>query len=111
MWHQGRIATRGDRPQDLCIETLVDCGEAVITTEAILEAAKDVVSPVFQPQVVWRPDEVKSPWFAWSDAHVNVQSNQPSSGFPEDYRKILSERCYVSRPPREAKVNQPVTRS
>lgn len=99
LWHQDRIVNNGSQIRDLCIDLLAGFGEALITTRDILDSAKDLRSPVFKPQVLWRPDEVVQPWVDWKDAHVNVESEQPSSGFPDDFRLLLAERCYVSRPP------------
>ena len=99
MWHQDRIVKSGIQLGDLCIDSLTGFGEALITTREILDAAEESFSPVFRPQAVWRPGEAMPPLDAWANAHINIESKRPSSGFPDDFRLLLASRCYVSRPP------------
>jgi len=85
--------------QDLCIDTLESFGEGLLTVNEYLETAEECASNVFQPTAKWRPEEVKKPWLPWSEAHVNIESEQGPSGFPKDYRLLLALRCNVARRP------------
>lgn len=98
-WHRDRVAQNGSALKDLCFDSLGGFGEALLKTLDFLQAAEEAKSPVFQPTVVWRPEEVEEPWLPWQHAHVNIESKAGPSGFPKDYRLLLAMRCEVSRRP------------
>lgn len=98
-WHCDRVAQQDSRLEDLCFASLDECGEALLTANDFLEAADQTPSPVFQPNVVWRPEEAPGPWGAWRDAHVNVEAEAGNASFPLTYRELLAKRCEVPRRP------------
>ena len=109
LWHKDRIVDMGSELKDLCIDSLTGFGEALITSEEILAASEECRSTVFQPRSVWRPLGAGIPWLAWKDAHVHIESERPSSDFPDDFRLFLAERCVVTRLPDRFSTSDPAS--
>lgn len=98
-WHRDRVVQNGSALKDLCFDSLEGFGEALLKTLDFIQAAEEIKSPVFRPAAIWRPGEVKEPWSAWRDAHVNIEATAGDSSFPKSYRLLLAKRCEVSRHP------------
>ena len=98
-FHCDRVARQGSSLEDLCFDYLRGFGEAILAARDFLEAAEKTPSPVFQPTVVWRPEEAPELWGAWRDAHVNIEAEAGNAGFPPAYRELLAKRCEVPRRP------------
>jgi len=103
LWHVDRVEQTGCPLQDLCINALVGAGEAHLRTGDCIDAATDVDSPVFDPQVFWRPDAVEPDWATWQLAHVHIEAVRGDASFPHTYRVALVLRANPVRPPLESK--------
>lgn len=99
MWHNERVERTGCVLEDLCIAGLTGVGEAHLQVKDCVEAAEDTDSPVFKPEVYWRPEGAGPEWVQWGNAHIQVESQQGNSSFPQTYRVALALRATPVRPP------------
>lgn len=101
LWDQARVSDCGDSLDTLCFDQLDGAGQALLLTSDYTDAVADANSPVFDPKVVWRPEDafVAPAWRKWSSAHIHVEAQHGDTGFPASYRLSLSLRCKPAREP------------
>ena len=99
-YHPKKVEELGSSLRDLCIDRLEGAGEAHLQVKTCIDLGQGV-SPVFDPQVYWRPDKVRQPWKRWKDAHAQVQSEKGDANFPLTYRSLLADNATCLRPPDE----------
>ena len=107
VFHVQRVVESGSALEHLCIERLDGAGQAQLRAADFVEAVAEVdvpanqTTPVFNPSVVWRPEEIQRAWLQWAEAHAHVESEQGNSNFPFTYRVALVKRSRFLRPPRD----------
>ena len=99
MWHIESVEHTGCVLEDLCVFGLMGAGEAHLQVNDCVEAAEETDSPVFKPEVYWRPEGAGDEWARWRSAHVQVESQQGNASFPQTYRVALALRATAVRPP------------
>lgn len=108
VWHLSRLADIGARLEDLQFDSLESTGQATLTTEDFVRAAKAAESKKggsLAVGVEWRPDTVKEAWKKWSYAHFEVEvlveadSPEKESDLLSAFRLELCDYAICTPPP------------
>ena len=111
VWHPGRLQVHGVRLAYLQIGSLQGSGQALLTVEQILEAARCAERKkggMLRVAVDWRPDTVGEPWQQWSYAHAEVETEARDEPAPEEnrdgglmsaFRMLLCKKAQCTPPP------------
>ena len=97
VFHSKSIKDADDNLRSLCFGRFEEAGEAHFPVMRYIELAKGL-SPVFDPNVYWRPEQVEPEWEQWAYAHVHVESTKGNSDFPTSYRSLLAQNAVCMRP-------------
>ena len=92
LFHVQRVTQNGGQLNDLCIDTLTGAGHAILSASVYREEARKCITAIVDAEVYFRRNDVKLPWLAWRDAHVNVETTQCGNKFPMTYRVGLLKR-------------------
>ena len=111
IWHSDRLQANGARLEDLQFGSLQGSGQALLTLEQILEAARCAERKkegMLRVAVEWRPDTVGEAWRQWSYAHAEMETEARDKPPPEEnwdgglmsaFRMMLCTKAQCNPPP------------
>ena len=97
LYHPETVVGLSSSLRDLCFDRLEGAGEAHLQAKTYIKFGQGI-SPVFDPQVFWRPKKVAEAWLQWKDAHAQVESQEGKDTFPRSYRALLADNATCLRP-------------
>ena len=104
VWDVEELGVRGVSVEVLRIGPLSDHGQALLTVQDYLDAAKEAGEErgvQLDIEVEWRPDETSTIWREWAYAHVQVEYS-PDEKFNsaiKRFRQILARKAWNLIPP------------